>query len=68
MRHLITIATAVAALTTLTSCNSQEAAETTALDFNPDDFTAASLVMPSGDTVEYRAYEGIYYVTNVEDS
>ncbi|MDE6370859.1 MAG: carboxylesterase family protein, partial [Duncaniella sp.] len=28
----------------------------------------ASLVMPSGDTVEYKAYEGILYVTNVEDS
>lgn len=39
-----------------------------ALKFNPANATARELVMPDGKTVRYRAYEHIYYVTNVEDS
>lgn len=39
-----------------------------ALKFNPENYTARELVMPDGKTVKYRAYEHIYYVTNVEDS
>lgn len=38
------------------------------LRFNPDDYTIQSLTMPDGSIVTYKAYEGIYYVTNVEDS
>lgn len=38
------------------------------LDFDADNFKKASIIMPSGETVEYKAYEGIFYVTNVEDS
>lgn len=38
-----------------------------ALKFNPENYTAKELVMPDGKTVRYRAYEHIYYVTNVED-
>lgn len=38
------------------------------LRFDPDNFTVGSITMPDGTTVEYKAYEGIYYVTNVEDS
>ena len=38
------------------------------LDFDADNFKKASIVMPSGETVEYKAYERIFYVTNVEDS
>lgn len=39
-----------------------------ALRFNPADSTVRELVMPDGKTVRYRAYEHIYYVSNVEDS
>lgn len=38
------------------------------LEFNPDEYKIESLIMPSGDKVDYKAYEGIYYVGNVEDS
>lgn len=43
-------------------------AQTNALRFDPDTYTLQSLKMPDGSTVSYKAYEGIYYVTNVEDS
>lgn len=43
-------------------------AQTDALRFVPDAYTLQSLQMPDGSTVSYKAYEGIYYVTNVEDS
>lgn len=43
-------------------------AETDVLKFNPDKFTRQTLTMPDGAQVDYKAYEGIYYVTNVEDS
>ena len=39
-----------------------------ALKFNPEAYTTQVLQMPDGKTVNYRAYERIYYVTNVEDS
>lgn len=38
------------------------------LRFDPDNYTASSITMPDGTTVAFKAYEGIYYVTNVEDS
>lgn len=43
-------------------------AQKDALKFNPDDFTIQTLTMPDGEKVTYKAYEGIYYVTHVEDS
>lgn len=43
-------------------------AQTDALRFNPDSYTTGAITMPDGKTVTYKAYEGIYYVTNVEDS
>lgn len=39
-----------------------------ALRFNPDNYTVQSLTMPDGQQVTYKAYEGLFYVTNVEDS
>lgn len=36
--------------------------------FNPDIAQQATLTMPSGEVVNYQAYEGIFYVKNVEDS
>lgn len=39
-----------------------------ALRFNPDGGVAKTITLPCGAVVEYTAYEGIYYVTNVEDS
>ncbi len=44
------------------------AAANDSLRFNPDSFTRGSLTMPDGSNVPYKAYEGIFYVTNVEDS
>lgn len=38
------------------------------LRFDPDAYIVKSLTMPDGSTVTYKAYEGIFYVTNVEDS
>lgn len=38
------------------------------LRFNPENYTSQTLTMPDGSTVAYKAYEGIFYVTNVEDS
>ena len=38
------------------------------LRFNPDQFKVETLMMPDGTQVEYKAYENIYYVENVEDS
>ncbi len=44
------------------------AAATDALRFDPEAFTRQSITMPDGTQVGYKAYEGIFYVTNVEDS
>lgn len=38
------------------------------LRFNPEAFKTASLVMPDGQVVQYKAYEDIPYVRNIEDA
>lgn len=38
------------------------------LRFDESNFRIDSITMPMGNVVKYKAYEGIYYVTNVEDS
>lgn len=38
------------------------------LRFDPSDFRSDSITMPWGEVVRFKAYEGIFYVTNVEDS
>lgn len=38
------------------------------LRFDPMGFKVDSITMPMGNVVRFKAYEGIYYVTNVEDS
>ena len=38
------------------------------LAFNSAESRQATLSMPSGETVNYTAYENIFYVTNIEDS
>ncbi|MBQ3688281.1 MAG: alpha/beta hydrolase [Bacteroidales bacterium] len=38
------------------------------LKFNTENFTQRKLSMPDGYVVNYKSYEGIYYVQNVEDS
>ncbi len=45
-----------------------QAKDTGSLRFDNISSKQASLTMPTGQTVEYTAYEGIFYVTNVEDS
>jgi hypothetical protein len=44
------------------------AATPNSLRFNPNEYTVKSLKMVDGTEVKFKAYEGIYYVTNVEDS
>lgn len=38
------------------------------LEFSPEDYKIGSLSMPDGSMINYKAYEGIYYVKNIEDS
>ena len=38
------------------------------LQFNVNNFSKKQLVMPDGYVVNYKAYENIFYVENVEDS
>ncbi len=45
-----------------------QAAKGPKLTFDAGSGEVFSLVMPNGQTVEYTAYEHLYYVTNVEDS
>ncbi|MBD5211640.1 MAG: alpha/beta hydrolase [Bacteroidales bacterium] len=52
----------------LCSVGSMLANSTGSLRFNPDQFRVETLTMPDGTQVSYKAYEGIYYVTNIEDS
>ena len=47
---------------------SVQAKEIDRLIFNPADSRHASITMPTGETVGYNAFEGIFYVTNIEDS
>ena len=55
---------------TIGSCvfGSMTASPKDVLRFDPDNFHIDSITMPRGGVVKYKAYEGIYYVTNVEDS
>lgn len=63
MKHKLILAGLLAGSAALTSM-----AQTDALRFNPDNYIRQSLTMPDGREVSYKAYEGIYYVTNIEDS
>ena len=38
------------------------------LTFNPGSYTTGSLTLPSGKKVDFKAYEKLYFVANVEDS
>lgn len=38
------------------------------LRFRPDAYRIDSITMPMGNVVKFKAYEGIFYVTNVDDS
>lgn len=46
----------------------QAASDHDGLVFDPDSFTSGSLTLPTGRKVDYKAYEKLYFVTNVEDS
>lgn len=60
-RHLISTALGVCALSCL-------AAGHDTLRFDPENFRIDSITMPMGNVVRFKAYEGIFYVRNVEDS
>lgn len=61
---------AVSALLGFASCGSRanSNASEDSLRFDPQAYRVDSLTMPSGDVVKFKAYEGIYYVKNIEDS
>ena len=42
--------------------------EQDSLTFNPESYTTGSLTLPSGEKVDFKAYEKLYFVANVEDS
>lgn len=44
------------------------AAEHNSLRFDPSSFKIDSITMPLGNVVKFKAYEGIFYVKNIEDS
>jgi hypothetical protein len=61
MKKLITMALAGVSIVA-------SAATDYSLKFNPEAYIIKTLKMVDGSEVKYKAYEGIYYVTNVEDS
>lgn len=48
--------------------SSMAMAQSDPLRFDPENFTRQTLSMPDGEEVTYKAYEGLQYVKNVEDS
>lgn len=48
--------------------SSMAMAQSDPLRFDPENFTRQTLFMPDGEEVTYKAYEGLQYVKNVEDS
>ncbi len=44
------------------------AADNDPLRFDPDNFTRQTITMPDGQNISFKAYEGIFYVTNIQDS
>lgn len=52
----------------LSAANLQANEPSGKLAFNPAAARQSSLKMPSGETVDYTAFEGMFYVSNVEDS
>lgn len=68
MKKSVFLIGGIIAVSGLVGCSPSLNADASPLDFNGDKFEVRILKMPSGDEVEYTAYEGIYYVTNVEDS
>lgn len=61
-KYLITPVLGVA---TALACS---AASHDSLRFNPDAYRIDSITMPAGNKVKFKAYENIFYVTNIEDS
>lgn len=60
---------AVSALLGFVSCSSgATSSNEDPLRFDSKTYRIDSITMPSGDVVRFKAYEGIYYVTNIEDS
>lgn len=47
--------------------HSASAATDDPLRFDPTRYTEQTLQLPNGESIRYRAYEQLYYVTNIED-
>ncbi len=65
MKTILTVLALTAAISVTTAAKKPEGKP---LTFDKDNYTEESLTMPTGQTVRYKAYTGLYYVTNVEDS
>ncbi len=61
------IAMAFAFVLPLVACT-ESTPKNDGLSFDPNAGTRASLTLPTGETVNYTAYERLFFVTNVEDS
>ena len=61
------ISALLAAAVAIFSCAGQTAVED-GLVFDPSVGTTGSITLPTGQTVNYTAYEKLFFVTNVEDS
>lgn len=56
------------ALATAMTVTAAERAQASPLSFDKTNYTEQTLTLPTGKVVKYKAYERLYYVTNVEDS
>lgn len=66
--HVMNMKTGLLLFMAFSGTVSGTSAQTTdPLRFDPENYTVQTLQMPDGSSVSYKAYEGIHYVTNVED-
>ncbi len=64
MRNIITLTLAIVAI----GCSWAAPKTSNQLRFDPTKSESRTMTMPDGSTVNYIAYERLYYVTNIEDS
>lgn len=62
VKHLILISAGVGTALSVMAAGQE------ALRFQPESYKVDSIVMPAGNVVKFKSYEGIFYVSNVEDS
>ncbi|MBR1552137.1 MAG: alpha/beta hydrolase [Muribaculaceae bacterium] len=68
MKRILTVGLATLVVVTGMCAKSKMTPRPAQLSFDPSAGVERTLTMPDGRKVQYTAYEGMYYVTNVEDS